>query len=168
MRSGSIEKDPAARRVVEHHFPGTLHYSDIVDVTEVQWSLTFGQVELVLIGAGPPCQGVSGLNSQRKGALRDERSCLFIHVQRIAKLIQAHFPWAQTHTLIESVASMDEKDKNITSDSFGASPWQCDAGTLTWCNRPRLYWVTWEISEGDPGVAIQSRIYGRNRLRLDG
>ena len=82
----SIEKDPCARRVVEHHFPGTVHYPDIAEVEEkdvISWSLTFGQVEMVLLGAGPPCQGVSGLNSQRKGALKDERSCLFVHVNHV-------------------------------------------------------------------------------------
>lgn len=96
-----------------------------------QWAMAYGQVELVLlVGAGPPCQGVSGLNSQRK--LWDERSCLFTHVQHISALIQAHFPRAQTHTLMESVASMDDKDKAIMSESFGDTPWYCDAGTLTW------------------------------------
>ena len=156
----SIEKDPDARRVVEHHFPGTLHYPDIAEVSEkdvVRWSLTYGQVEMVLIGAGPPCQGVSGLNSQRKGALRDERSSLFVHVQRIGNLVQKLFPWAQTHILMESVASMDDKDKEVMSESFGDSPWHCDAGSMTWCNRPRLYWVTWAIEGSGPEVTIQGR-----------
>ena len=71
-----MEKDPCARRVVEHHFPGSVHYPDIAEVEEkevIAWSLTYGQVEMVIIGAGPPCQGVSGLNSQRG------REILFIH-----------------------------------------------------------------------------------------
>ena len=64
-----MEKDPAARHVVEHHFPGSRYYDDIAEVEEkdvIARSLQYGQVLLVLIGAGPPCQGVSGLNSQRK------------------------------------------------------------------------------------------------------
>ena len=110
----SIEKDPCARRVVEHHFPGTVHYPDIVEVKEkdvVSWSLMYGQV---ILGAG---------------ALRDERSGLFTHVKRLQMLVQYHFPWAQVHTLMESVASMDEVDKDIMSQSFGDWPWSCDAGT---------------------------------------
>lgn len=156
----SIEKDPAARRVVEHHFPGTLHYPDIVDVNEkdvIHWSLTYGQVELVLIGAGPPCQGGFRFEQSEERSVRDERSSLFIHVQRIANLIRSHFPWAQTHTLMESVASMGEKDKDIMSDSFGDRPWQCDAGAMTWCNRPRLYWLTWNIDGSGPDVDIHGR-----------
>ena len=50
---------------------------------------------------------------------------------------------------MESVASMDDADKMIMSSSFGEDPWRCDAGTLTWCNRPRLYWITWELDHND-------------------
>ena len=145
-----VEKDPGARRVVEHHFPDSVHYDDIEQVGEQDvkgWSLRFGQVALVLIGAGPPCQGVSGLNSQRKGALKDDRSSLFTHVQRIRRLVQSYFPWSQVHCLMESVASMDETDKVIMSSSFGDTPWEIEAGSLCWCNRPRLYWITWELTE---------------------
>ncbi|CAK9010766.1 unnamed protein product [Durusdinium trenchii] len=59
----SVEKDPGARRVVEHHFPGTIHYPDIVEVKEKDvkaWALAFGQDiidmekrELWLVGETP-------------------------------------------------------------------------------------------------------------------
>ena len=52
---------------------------------------------------------------------------------------------------------MDEVDKDIMSQSFGDWPWSCDAGTLTWCNRPRLYWVTWELNVSDEGVEAYGR-----------
>eukprot|EP00438_Fugacium_kawagutii_P022110 Skav219854 [mRNA] locus=scaffold859:647168:648580:- [translate_table: standard] len=117
------------------------------------WSVQFSQAAVVVLGAGPPCQGVSGLNADRKGALRDERSCLFSHVKRIGNLLRLHFPWAQVHELMESVASMDNKDRDTMSADFGSQPWRCDAGTLTWCSRPRYYWVTWELQQQD-GVNI--------------
>lgn len=53
----------------------------VEDVTldEVRkWACGCSQVSLVLLGAGPPCQGVSGLNADRKGALKDHRSCLSV------------------------------------------------------------------------------------------
>lgn len=109
---------------------------------------------MVLLGGGPPCQGVSGLNADRKGAMKDERSVLFLHVKRIEGLVKQCFPWCQVHTLMESVASMDEVDKNTMSESFEDSPWRCDAGALTWCSRPRLYWTTWELQQGE-GVVLQ-------------
>ena len=82
----SVERDKHASRVVESHFPDTVHVADVELVTAAmvrEWALRFSQAAVVVIGAGPPCQGVSGLNSDRKGALRDERSCLFSHVDRI-------------------------------------------------------------------------------------
>ena len=65
--------------------------------------MQFPSVALVLIGAGPPCQGVSGLNASKKGALR-----LYQEVLRIKELFRVHFPWAQVWLLMESVASMSE------------------------------------------------------------
>ena len=78
-----VETNPAAARVVEANFPGSIWVRSVEDVTDdtVQsWSCMFSQASLVLVGGGPPCQGVSGLNASRKGALRDARSCLFVHV----------------------------------------------------------------------------------------
>lgn len=88
---------------------------------------------------------MSGLNAQRKGALRDERSSLFWHVRRIWTLVRRAFPWCQVQCIMESVASMDADDRDIMSEDFGVSPWKCDAGGMTWASRPRLYWVSWEL-----------------------
>ena len=42
----------------------------------------------------------------------------------------------------------------MMSQEFGDQPWICDAGTLTWCHRPRLYWISWELAEQD-GVCLE-------------
>ena len=42
------------------------------------------------------------------------------------------------------------------SDSFGDTPWEIDAEYLTWCRRPRLYWITWPVHE-ESGVEFQGR-----------
>lgn len=73
----SIECDPAARRVVESFFADTIFHDDVTSLSEEMvfgWACRFQNVGLVLVGAGPPCQGVSGLNSERRGALKDHRS----------------------------------------------------------------------------------------------
>ena len=152
----SVEKSDAASRVVEHHFPGTIHVKDVTLVDDFlvkQWSAQFSQASLIILGAGPPCQGVSGLNCDRRGALRDARSVLFKHVSRIKALIRVHFPWCPVHVLMESVSSMDEEDRDHMSQDFGDEPLLCDAGTMTWCSRPRYYWTTWDLPEG-PGVDL--------------
>ena len=144
----SIDKHKPAQKVVESHYPGTIFVDSVEEVDYemvLSWATRFSQCNLVLVGAGPPCQGVSGLNFDRKGALLDQRSNLFTHVPRIKALLQKCFPWCPTHHLMESVASMDSVDRKTMSRGIQGQPLFCDAGELTWCRRPRLYWVSWEI-----------------------
>lgn len=155
----AVEMDDSATRVTEANFPGTIRVHKVEEVTGImvrEWSCKFSQASLVLIGGGPPCQGVSGLNAERKGALRDARSGLFPHVTRISGLVKEAFPWAQVQTLMESVSSMDSEDRQVMSDDFGSLPWRINAGTLLWCNRPRLYWLTWEVSPGKGAEIVSS------------
>jgi len=82
-----VESSSVASRVVESHFAGKVDQNEVFS-----WACKFSQASLVILGAGPPCQGVSGLNSERKGALRDKRSSLFKEVKRIQLLVKANFP----------------------------------------------------------------------------
>ena len=141
---------------MESHFPGTIFCSDVTQVTESDvtgWACTFSQCAVIIIGAGPPCQGVSGLKSERKGALKDERSRLFKEVPRITHLVKRHFPWAMVHLLMESVLSMDDSDRETMSREVELQPWSIDAVGVSLARRPRLYWITWELQEGE-GVMI--------------
>eukprot|EP00438_Fugacium_kawagutii_P003348 Skav236156 [mRNA] locus=scaffold436:191685:195386:- [translate_table: standard] len=152
----SVESNPHAQRVVEAHFPGTICVSSVQEVTEemvLSWSCRFSQCALVLLGAGPPCQGVSGLNFDRKGALRDERSSLFHHVPRIRTLLRKHFRWCPVHSIMESVLSMDIADRDIMTESIGDEPIACDAGCFTLCHRPRIYWLSWDVVEAE-GISV--------------
>jgi len=170
-----VEIDAAARRVVTSHFPEAVHYEDVRSISQAdvqQWARDYSQASLVIIGAGPPCQGVSGLNASRKGALRDERSGPFPHVKRIWLLVQDQFPWCQVHCLMESVASMDQQDREVMSQNYGNEPWNCDAGSMTWCHRPRLYWISWELvtqegvelEPGSPGTPRRANLYALQDL----
>ena len=136
----SIEKSKEAARVVESRFPNTIFVEDVQLVDD--WSQQFTQVGLILVGGGPPCQGVSGLNASRKGALRYSRRSLFVHVRRICKLVAHHFPWAQVRGPMENQA-----DEKVMSESFGQDPWYIDAGHVSLARRPRLYWIDWELQE---------------------
>ena len=146
----SIEADPAARRVVESFFPDTVHHDDVQTVTDemVQgWALQYSNVGVVLLGSGPPCQGVSGLNSDRRGALRDHRSRLFQEIPKVQARLQKYFPWAQVHSLMESVASMDDADLRAMTEAVGLKPLFIDSFGMSLCHRPRVYWVSWELIE---------------------
>ena len=163
-----VEKDDRAARVVESRFPNTIRVKDIADVDEAmvqELALRFSQAGLILIGAGPPCQGVSGLNASRKGAMKDARSCLFVHVPRIRELVKKAFPWAQVRTLMESVGSMDVSDRDVMSQSFGEDPWAIDALGVSLARRPRLYWMDWELA-GSEG-ALLSRLSQPRAVQLE-
>eukprot|EP00435_Cladocopium_sp_Y103_P035476 s619_g9.t1 len=164
----SAEQNPEAQRVVEANFPDSVLISDVEEVSLEMvrgWALRFTCAALVLVGAGPPCQGVSGLNFDRKGALRDARSRLFTHVPRIVKLCRICFPWAQVHYLNENVASMDAEDCEVMNAEFELRPWYADANLVSLAHRPRLYWITWEIQEGE-GVEIY--LGSEGKLPLEG
>ena len=157
----SVEKQGEARRVVEAFFPDTLFVEDVelIDDGMVRsWSLRFGSAGLVLIGSGPPCQGVSGLNADRRGALRDHRSKLFHHVPRVGGLIRKYFPWCQVQSLTENVASMDTDDCQHMCDAFEDYPWLLDAGGISLARRPRIYWVSWEIHSNDDDVEVSREV----------
>eukprot|EP00435_Cladocopium_sp_Y103_P040826 s373_g11.t1 len=164
----SVEKSKEAQRVVESRFPNCIIVDDVqsVDLAMVQdWARQFSQVALVVLGGGPPCQGVSGLNAARKGALRDARSCLFSHVARIRELVKQAFPWAQVRSLMENVASMDKQDQDVMSASFGSEPWHIDAEGVSLAHRPRLYWLDWELVPTAEAVVGTTPI-GRPSLKL--
>ena len=152
----SVEMNHSASRVLESKFPSTLFVDNVASVDETmvkEWTCRYSQVALVIVGAGPPCQGVSGLNADRKGALRDHRSSLFAHIPRIVSLVKLAFPWAQVHQLAESVQSMDVADRAVMSEAFESVPWGIDAAGVSLARRPRLYWVSWELSNA-PGAIV--------------
>ena len=68
--------------------------------------------------------------------------------------MQAEVPLGQGHFFMESVFSMDAKDRGIMSEVMGVWPYVVDAVDVTVCRRPRLYWISWEIMECDE-VQIQ-------------
>eukprot|EP00438_Fugacium_kawagutii_P028520 Skav226749 [mRNA] locus=scaffold3942:27571:31074:- [translate_table: standard] len=167
----SVEKLPEAQRVVQSHFPEVHHYSNVEDITDDEvrsWSLRYSQCSLVLLGAGPPCQGVSGLNADRRGALKDSRSSLFVHVPRLRESVRKAFPWCPTYSLMESVSSMDSADRQHMSEAFGSDPTHCDAADITWCRRPRLYWMDWELVESESQWREQGAPGGPSVWRLTG
>jgi hypothetical protein len=65
---------------------------------------------------------------------------------------------------------MDETDRNIMSAGYGGEPIFCDAGSFTWCHRPRLYWLSWELSASDEvavddsGPVTQVTLVGQQHL----
>ena len=74
---------------------------------------------------------MSGLNVDRKGAMRDARSSLFQEVPRIEALVKQVFQWRLTYCLIENVASMDKHDCEAMNAAYHMEPWIVDAGGIS-------------------------------------
>ena len=153
----SVECNEAANRVVEAAFPGTVLVPSIQEINfdMVQgWACEFTGLGVVLVGAGPPCQGVSGLNADRKGSQKDARSSLYKEVPRVEALIRKCFSWAQVHLFLENVASMDTADRAAMSEDLGMTPLKVDAAGISLARRPRLYWLTWEVNS-EAGLVLE-------------
>eukprot|EP00435_Cladocopium_sp_Y103_P041108 s1479_g11.t1 len=164
----SVECNTYANRVLEAAFPGSRHVHSVQDVTpeEVsQWACEYSSVGVVLIGAGPPCQGVSQLNVDRKGSQKDVRSALYKEIPRVVELVKSKFPWAQVHAFVESVASMDAKDRAAMSSDLEMTPNKVDAAGISLARRPRLYWLTWELCPEEGMTLLEPDGGGWYRLR---
>ena len=71
----SSEVSREGTRVVAH-FPDSISVGKVESIDDgmvKDWACRYPNVGVVVVGGGPPCQGVSGLNSDRKGALKDAR-----------------------------------------------------------------------------------------------
>ena len=152
----SVEVKKEASRVFESRFPSTLFIEGgVADVDEEMvrsWAARYSRQQWLSLELVPHAR--SGLNANRRGALRDHRSCLFSHVSRIRELVRVHFCWAQVRYMAESVMSMDEGDGKVMTESFGDTPVCIDAAGVLLARRPRLYWCDWELLPGR-GVVLQ-------------
>ena len=144
----SIEKDSRARRVVESAFPSCDHYEDVTEISKKDvdnWAAKYPNCKAVLIAGGLPCQGVSGLNASRLGAIDDPRSSLFQEFCKLKEWVTKRFTWCRTYSLMESVFSMTPNDRGVYSKAFGVLPYLVDSSTVALCRRPRLWWFDWII-----------------------
>ena len=118
----SCEIDKAAKRVVLLRCPGVIKRNNIESVYREVVNNTMqsfaGLTSVVWLGAGSPCQDLSGLNASRQ-CLSGSRSGLFHHVPRIIHLISevAKLP---IHWMVENVASVLHSAL-VTSLSFWGS-----------------------------------------------
>ena len=90
----AVETNPQARRVVESAFPSVKHMADVTEISEVmvrELASEFPTVTAVILGGGPPRQGVRALNVARKGAELEPRSNLYLKYVTVRNLIQETF-----------------------------------------------------------------------------
>jgi len=135
------EIDKNAIKVSEKNYPDIIRVGSVVDL-EVE-----GQVDL-LIG-GSPCTDLSIAKKDRKG-LEGDQSSLFWEYVRIKK--ECSPQWF----ILENVASMPKKDRDIITREMGVEPVMFNASLVSAQSRKRLFWtnIPFDLPE-DRGILLR-------------
>lgn len=132
--AGYSEIDKYALQIYRKHFPGHHNFGDITEINIKKlpdFDLLFG---------GSPCQDLSIAKKKRKG-LDGSRSNLFYNFVEILKIKKP------TYFLLENVASMPKKDKQIITDILGVKPVMINADLVSAQQRKRLFWCNWKVEQ---------------------
>ena len=121
------EVDKYAIAVSKYQHPDIVHLGDVKQITTCP-----GKVDL-LIG-GSPCQDLSIAKRNREG-LNGERSALFWDFVRLLEKCSPKY------FLLENVASMNKKDKEIITSVLGVAPVMINSALVSAQQRKRLYWT---------------------------
>lgn len=122
----AFEIDKYAVAISKKNHPTAEHYGDVRELKE--------KIECDLLIGGSPCQDLSVAKINRKG-LQGERSSLFWEYVRIKKLLEPKW------FILENVASMPQKDKDIITKEMGIEPVMFCASLVSAQKRKRLFWT---------------------------
>lgn len=139
----SCEIDKNAIRVSNKNYPDIVRLGDVRRVAGFPVDLLIG---------GSPCNDLSIGKQERKG-LEGEKSSLFWEFVRILK--ECKPKWF----VLENVASMSSKDRDIITAELGVLPVMIDASLVSAQCRKRLFWsnIQFEMPV-DRGITISDVI----------
>jgi len=120
------EIDKHAIAVSKKNYPDITHIGDVTTVKDIDG--------VYLLCGGSPCQDLSIAKKDRKG-LNGERSGLFWEWVRIWKESKP------VYFILENVASMPMKDRDIITAELGVEPIMINASLVSAQSRKRLFWT---------------------------
>ena len=124
------------------------NYPDIIQLGDVRQIQSIPEPIHLLIG-GSPCQDLSIAKKDRKG-LDGEKSSLFWDYIRILELVKP------TYFILENVASMSWRDKDVISVHMKVDPILIDAGLVSAQSRKRLFWTNIPVKQpADRGILLK-------------
>jgi DNA-cytosine methyltransferase len=136
------EVDPKAISITQSRWPSTIQLGDVREV-----HIPAGQIDL-LIG-GSPCTDLSIAKAGRQG-LEGEHSSLFWEYVRVLRETKPRW------FILENVASMPKKDKDIITQELGVEPVLFDASLVSAQTRKRLFWTNISFKlPADRGVLLK-------------
>jgi DNA (cytosine-5)-methyltransferase 3A len=136
------EIDKNAIKVSTKNYPTITRLGDVKDIS--------GVMGIDILVGGSPCTDLSVAKANRQG-LEGSRSKLFWEFVRI---------WMETKPkwfILENVASMSEKDKDIITATLGVEPVMINASLVSAQNRKRLFWTNIPIRglPADRGIMLK-------------
>tara|TARA_R110002126_G_C10423999_1_gene497623 strand:+ start:196 stop:1158 length:963 start_codon:yes stop_codon:yes gene_type:complete len=140
--ASEIEKN--AISISKKNYPTIVRFGSVIDLCA---NMITEPIDL-LIG-GSPCQDLSIAKKKRKG-LEGERSGLFWEFVRIMNEVKPKY------FILENVASMPAKDKDIISGVMGCEPILFNASLVSAQCRKRLFWtnIKFELPT-DKGIILK-------------
>lgn len=124
------EIDKYAIKVAMKNYPNTIQLGNVITVDG------FSLPKIDLLIGGSPCQDLSNYKYDRNDVkgLDGSKSSLFYHYVRLLKEVKP------TYFLLENVASMQDKWKDIISEELGVQPIMINSSLVCAAERRRYYW----------------------------
>ena len=145
------EIDKYAIQISKKNWSKNIHLGDVKDFSNTS-------LDIDLLIGGSPCQDLSIAKKGRKG-LEGDRSGLFWEYIRIKDLVNPKF------FILENVASMPKKDRDIITEAMGVEPVMFNASLVSAQCRKRLFWtnIKFELPE-DRGILVKDILQNENEL----
>jgi DNA (cytosine-5)-methyltransferase 3A len=137
----AVEIEKNAIAVSQKNYPEIIRHDDVRTYhPKGRWDLLIG---------GSPCTDLSIAKKDRRG-LDGDQSCLFWEYIRIKKECNP------TYFILENVASMPKKDRDIITREMGVEPVMFNASLVSAQSRKRLFWtnIPFELPD-DRGIILK-------------
>jgi len=136
------EIDKYAIQISKKNWSDNIHLGNVKDFSNTA-------LDIDLLIGGSPCQDLSIAKKGRKG-LDGDRSGLFWEYIRIKDLVKPKF------FILENVASMPKKDRDIITEAMGVEPVMFNASLVSAQCRKRLFWTNIKFDlPDDRGILLK-------------
>lgn len=152
-----IVKNYYASEIKRHAIETTMYnYPKTQQIGSVEFVNSSNLPIIDLVIGGSPCQDLTLIN--RKGGLKGNKSILFYEYLRVLRQVLKINPNAEF--LLENVASMKVKDREIISNELGVEPIFINSNLVSAQDRRRLYWTNIKgvCKPKDLGIYLKSVI----------
>ncbi len=141
----ACEIDKKAISISKKNYPSIISLGNVLNLKKEMINETID----LLIG-GSPCQDLSIAKKDRKG-LEGNRSGLFWQYIRLKNELKPKW------FILENVASMPQKDKDIITQAIGCEPIMFNASLVSAQNRKRYFWtnIPFELPN-DSGIVLKN------------